>query len=118
MIDYVLILSEKYKGTEWSLNGSTYDGLIWRDSLIAKPTKEELDSQWEEVQSIIAKNNCKSKAQSFLNESDFADLYSVRNKLENINEWDTYRAIIRELRINPIENPVFPDKPQTIWKET
>jgi hypothetical protein len=41
----------------------------------------------------------------------------VRNKLENIDEWDTYRNIVRQLRINPIENPVFPDKPQTIWKE-
>ena len=67
--------------------------------------------------SEIRKKECKSQAQILLNESDWADLYSVRNKLENINEWDTYRDIIRELRINPIENPVFPNKPQTVWKE-
>ncbi len=116
MIDYTIILVNNYKGKQWSLNGDSYEGLIWLD-VSQKPTKEELDSQWEEVQSIIAKNNCKTKAQILLNESDFADLYSVRNKLENINEWDNYRGIIRELRINPIENPIFPDKPQTIWKE-
>jgi hypothetical protein len=115
MIDYTTILVNKYKGKQWSLNGDTYEGLEWYDN-DPKPTKEELDSQWEETLSIIAKNNCKSKAQSLLNESDFADLYSVRNKLENINEWDNYREIIRELRINPIENLVFPDKPQIIWK--
>jgi len=67
--------------------------------------------------SEIQKQECKTQAQILLNESDFTDLYSVRLKLENIDEWDSYRNIIRELRINPIENPVFPDKPKTIWKE-
>lgn len=67
--------------------------------------------------SEIKKQECKTQAQILLNESDWADLYTVRQKLENINEWDTYREIIRELRINPIENPIFPEKPKTIWKE-
>jgi len=117
MIDYSIILSNLYLKEKWGIrNSQDYNTLEWLDES-PKPTKEELDSQWEETLSIIAKNNCKSKAQILLNESDFADLYSVRNKLENIEEWDTYRAIIREIRINPIENPVFPDKPQTIWKE-
>ena len=116
MIDYSLILTINYKGKIWSLNGDSYEGLEWLDES-PKPTKEELDSKWEEVLTIIKKDNCKNKAQILLNESDFTDLYSVRNKLENINEWDTYRGIIRELRINPIENPIFPDKPKTIWKE-
>jgi hypothetical protein len=117
MIDYGNILTLFYSNNNWRIENSfEYNTLNWYDQ--NKPTQEELDSQWEEVQSIIAKNKCKSKAQILLNESDFTDLYSVRNKLENIKEWDTYRDIIRELRINPIENPIFPDKPQTIWKQT
>ena len=71
----------------------------------------------KEKYSIYLKEQCKQKAQILLNESDWTDLYSVRNKLENINEWDTYRGIIRDLRINPIENPTFPNKTQTIWQE-
>ena len=71
----------------------------------------------KEKYSIYLKEQCKQKAQILLNESDWTDLYTVRNKLENINEWDTYRGIIRDLRINPIENPTFPNKPQTIWQE-
>ena len=117
MINYVLILDINYKGKRWSLDGEFYEGLNWLDES-PKHTKEELDSQWEQVLSIRKKQNCKSQAQTLLNESDWSDLYTVRNKLENINEWDTYRGIIRELRINPIENPSFPDKPQTIWKES
>lgn len=117
MINYVLILDINYKGKRWSLDGESYEGLNWLDES-PKPTKEELDSQWEEVLSIIKKQNCKSQVQTLLNESDWTDLYSVRQKLENINEWDTYREIIRELRINPVENPSFPPKPVTIWKES
>ena len=115
MIDYTLILTTKYKSTKWSFDGYKYEGLDWYDN-DPKPTKEELDFQWEEVLSITKKEQCKSQAQTLLNESDWSDLYSVRQKLENINEWDSYRDIIRDLRINPIENPTFPDKPQTIWK--
>ena len=116
MIDYTLILTIKYKGKMWSLNGDSYEGLTWLEESL-KPSKEELDSQWEEVLIEIQKEQCKTKSQTLLNESDFTDLYTVRNKLDNINEWDNYREIIRELRINPIENPIFPDKPQTIWQE-
>lgn len=67
--------------------------------------------------SEIKKQECKTQAQILLNESDWADLYSVRNKLENINEWDIYRELIRHLRVYPTENLIFPAKPKTIWKE-
>ena len=116
MIDYSRILSTFYTGKTWVLNGESYEGLDWFDSE-PKPTKEELDSQWEEVLSIRQKDQCETQAQKLLNESDFADLYSVRNSLKNIDEWDNYRNTIRQFKINPIENPVFPDKPKTIWKE-
>lgn len=119
MIDYTLILDLKYKDCIWGLSANDPNQLIWNEkNSIPKPTKEELDSHWEEVLSEIKKQNCKSQAQTLLLESDWADLYSVRNKLQNINEWDNYREIIRELRINPVENPSFPLKPQTIWKES
>lgn len=83
-----------------------------------KPSEQKIEEWKISYPHDIARQNCKSQAQILLNESDWSDLYSVRNKLENINEWDSYRDIIRDLRINPIENPVFPDKPQTIWKES
>ena len=49
MIDYSLILSTKYVGAQWSLNGDNYDGLEWMDSS-PKPTQAELDALWPEVQ--------------------------------------------------------------------
>jgi hypothetical protein len=46
------ILLTNYAGTEWTLTGSDYEGLEWLDES-PKPTKTELESQWEEVQETI-----------------------------------------------------------------
>lgn len=115
MIDYSLILTINYKGKIWSLNGNFYEGLNWLDES-PKPTKEELNLQWEEVLSIRKKQNCKSQAKQLLLESDWSELPSVIEGLENHNEWKSYRIEIRKFIINPIENPIFPNKPETVWK--
>lgn len=115
MIDYTLILTTKYKGTKWSFNGYKYEGLEWYDNN-PKPTKEELDNQWEEVLSIIKKQDCKTQAKQLLSDSDWSEIPSVIEQLENANEWKSYRIEIRKFIINPIENPIFPNKPQTVWK--
>lgn len=52
MIDYATILTRRYAGKQWTLNGNDYDGLIWLDDT-AKPTKTKLDSLWVEVQQEI-----------------------------------------------------------------
>jgi hypothetical protein len=115
MIDYTLILIEKYKNSYWSLNGESYEGLTWLSDS-PKPSKEELDSQWEEVLSIIKKQNCKTQAKQLLSDSDWSEIPSVIEKLENFNEWKEYRMNIRKFIINPIENPIFPNKPETLWR--
>ena len=66
MIDYATILSRKYKDAEWTLNGDDYAGLTWiSDS--TKPTKNELDALWAEVQSeILAEIESKQNAKEAL----------------------------------------------------
>ena len=53
MIDYAAILTRRYAGKEWTLNGDDYDGLTWLSDT-AKPTKTKLDGLWAEVQQEIA----------------------------------------------------------------
>jgi hypothetical protein len=48
MIDYSAILSANYAGSQWSINGDTYDGLTWLDET-PKPTQAELDAAWPQV---------------------------------------------------------------------
>ena len=49
MILYADILAAKYSGTQWALNGTDYEGLIWLDES-PKPTQAELDALWPQVQ--------------------------------------------------------------------
>jgi hypothetical protein len=62
MIDYSKILSRKYKGSEWTLNGEDYAGLTWLSDT-PKPTKSTLDGLWSEVVAEIeAEESSKSAA--------------------------------------------------------
>jgi hypothetical protein len=51
-MDISTILSTKYKGSEWSLDGDSYEGLIWVSNT-PKPTEEELQELWPEVQAEL-----------------------------------------------------------------
>jgi len=53
VIDYATILTRRYAGKQWTLNGDDYQSLIWLDDS-AKPTKAKLDGLWAEVQTEIA----------------------------------------------------------------
>jgi hypothetical protein len=52
-MDITLILSRRYAGTEWSLNGDDYAGLTWL-SESEPPTEAELEALWPEVQYEVA----------------------------------------------------------------
>lgn len=48
MIDYTLILTKQYAGSEWTLDGNNYDGLTWLSDT-PKPSQAELDALWPQV---------------------------------------------------------------------
>ena len=48
-MDISIILSKKYPGSEWVLDGENYSGLTWLSDT-AKPTKKHLEELWPEVQ--------------------------------------------------------------------
>jgi len=52
-MDIPTILSSKYAGSEWTLDGDDYTGLTWLSDT-PKPSEEELENLWEEVQEDIA----------------------------------------------------------------
>jgi hypothetical protein len=52
-MDYAIILTTKYQGSEWILDGDSYEGLNWLSDS-PKPTEEELEDLWDEVQAELA----------------------------------------------------------------
>lgn len=48
-MDIAQILSDKYPGAQWTLNGDDYEGLEWLDDS-PKPTKKALEDAWPTVE--------------------------------------------------------------------
>jgi hypothetical protein len=48
-MDITAILELKYKGSQWTLDGSDYEGLTWISDT-PKPTKKQLQDLWPAVQ--------------------------------------------------------------------
>jgi hypothetical protein len=112
-MDIANILSHKLPTAQWDLNGDTYAGLVWYSTDIQKPTQKEIESWNKEVQVKINKDNCKTRAKELISQSDWSVLPDVN--LQNKSEFENYRSILRNLILNPVENPVFPIEPDPIW---
>jgi len=52
-MDISTILTRRYEGSEWTLNGDNYAGLTWLSDT-AKPTEKALQKVWPSVQAEIA----------------------------------------------------------------
>jgi len=52
MTDYAAVLTRRYAGKEWTLDGDEYTGLTWMSDT-AKPSKATLDGLWASVQQEI-----------------------------------------------------------------
>jgi hypothetical protein len=63
-MDITAILSIKYQGSEWTLNGDNYSGLTWLSNT-PKPTEKQLLDLWPEVQvELLAKAQAKIDAKA------------------------------------------------------
>jgi hypothetical protein len=63
--DYAAILSRRYPGAQWSLDGDRYEGLVWLDAS-PKPTQVELDALWPEVAEELARERAARDAEERL----------------------------------------------------
>jgi hypothetical protein len=87
--------------------------LVWCDDTIPQPTQEQIDA-WEiSYPHDIALVNCKDQAKTLIASSDWSVLSDVQ--LENKTDFESYRSILRNYILNPVENPIFPVEPQPIW---
>lgn len=70
MIDYAVVLVKHYPNAKWTLDGELYSGLNWLAGG-PKPTKEELDALWPEVEKEITNQQADQKRHAaYVSESD------------------------------------------------
>jgi hypothetical protein len=98
---------------KWMLNGNSYSGLEWLDTVQTKPTEQEVNAEIARLNAEEPFTACKNTAKKLIAESDWAVLPDVG--ISNGSEFVAYRATLRELIKNPVANPVFPAVPQAVW---
>jgi hypothetical protein len=73
------------------------------------------------VDEQAAKNTCKQQATYILQQTDWTSIADVGDPtksnpyLVNQAEFISYRSTVRNLAVNPVENPVFPTAPTEQW---
>ena len=92
-MDIPAILTDRYPGTSWSLNGDTYDGLDWLDDS-QKPSEDELAAVWPEVQSDRAWAQVRVERDALLAACDWTQ---VADAPVDAEVWADYRQALRDV---------------------
>lgn len=90
------------EGFRYKWNGSGFDA-------------EKLPEPQPEPPAPDGKDQCAAMAKARLYATDWSQLDDVKSVLKNKVAFDEYRAIVRGLMINPVDNPNFPDEPVAEW---
>jgi hypothetical protein len=79
-MDITIILSTKFVGSEWSLNGNDYEGLTWLSDT-PKPTKKQLEDLWP---TVLAELEAKAQAKIDAKASAIAKLEALGLTVEEV----------------------------------
>lgn len=115
MIDYnSKALENLVNNCQYSWIGEKWDGLIWQDER-PQPTQKAWEAEKARLIAYQPKQNCKDEAKKKISACDWSVLPDVL--LQNKTEFENYRSVLRNLILNPVENPIFPTEPEPIWTE-
>jgi hypothetical protein len=65
----------------------------------------------------VKQEACKAEAKVLLEQTDWSQVADVAAALTNKSAFDTYRAAVREIYLNPVAEPVWPERPEAVWSE-
>ena len=101
-MDISKLLGTYYSNNEWCC-GNTYETLKWYDTETPKPTKEHIESLWNE----FFKDDMRKKRNKLLTEIDYTALPDFPNK----DMYLEYRQKLRDFPAVWTEGMAFPEKP-------
>ena len=113
-MDLSPVLTNLYPNGDWYLKGYTYEGLVWNDTDIPKPTLEELTAKQEELIAAQPLKDLRKERDVLLVKTDKYALPDwPHESLEKQREWLDYRQALRDLPSNTEDpaNPVWPTVP-------
>lgn len=95
----------------YSVNGNTYEGLVWENyNTEQKPSIEEINQAWEELKNEFIWEATRMKRDRLLQECDYTQLEDFNGNKE---AWKIYRNTLRNIpqTFGDTESVVWPTKP-------
>ena len=80
-------------GAEWNLRGDDYSGLEWLDKSQTKPTEEEVNAKFAELNNEFPMKLLREERTKRLAQSD----WMANSDVTMSDEWKTYRQALRDL---------------------
>lgn len=107
-MDISLILTTKFYGAQWVLDGDTYEGLEWLDEA-PKPTEAELETLWPEVEYETAVEAVKAARHAAYIAPDGSDALFM--KYQRAEDGVTKQAWLDRIAEINAAHP-YPEKPE------
>ena len=101
-MDFSKILRKHYKENAWGC-GETYESMIWQDKTLSKPSKEHLETLWND----ILESEMRIERNQLLKDSDYTALPDYPNR----EAWLDYRQKLRDFPSVWSVGVPFPTKP-------
>ena len=95
-----MILSRKFEGCAWSLDGDEYAGLDWKDET-AKPTQAELEALWPTVQYEVAYAQVEQARQEAYQKTADPLFFKWQAGSGTKEEWEAERQRIKDANPYP-----------------
>jgi hypothetical protein len=99
-MDITAILSRKFDGAQWTLNGDDYSGLTWL-SEGKQPTEKELEALWPTVQYEIAYERVEKARQKAYRETSDALFFEYQRGDATEAEWLTAVQAVKDAHPYP-----------------
>lgn len=101
-------------GAQWNLvDSSDYSTLVWLDQTQGQPSESEVNAEIARLTAQAPLEACSEEAKVRIAATDWSVLPDVG--LANVAEFQSYRATLRALILNPVANPSWPTEPTPVW---
>ena len=115
-MDFTHALTSLYPGCTWEMygSGSEYEGLVWKDENVPKPSVEELTAECEKINRERPLKQLRVERNKRIAQTDYLAIPDYPHPTEEVKQaWLDYRQSLRDLPANTTDpkNPVWPTAP-------
>ena len=112
-MDITQILTRRYPGTEWTLNGDSYSGLTWL-SEGKKPTKKSLEAEWAQVEYEIAYAKVEADRQVAYRNTADPIFFEFQRGDKTEAEWLDAVQAVKDANVYPVDPATIVVEPEIV----